>query len=99
MLSRRQVVLAAALAPASGSLLAAPTYTAGKEYLIVNPPAPTPRDTIEVVEFFAYTCPHCLQFAPHFEKWAKTAPKDVTIRVCPVAWQQKFQPFTQTYFM
>ena len=29
MLSRRQVVLAAALAPASGSLLAAPTYTAG----------------------------------------------------------------------
>ena len=42
MLSRRQVVLAAALAPASGSLLAAPTYTAGKEYLIVNPPAPTP---------------------------------------------------------
>lgn len=98
MLSRRQVVLAAALAPASGSLLAAPTYTAGKEYLIVNPPAPTPRDTIEVVEFFAYTCPHCLQFAPHFEKWAKTAPKDVTIRVCPVAWQPKFLPFTQTYF-
>lgn len=98
MLTRRQVVLAAALAPASGPLFAQQSYTAGKEYLVVNPPAPTPRDTIEVVEFFAYTCPHCLQFAPHFEKWAKAAHQGVTVRICPVAWQPKLLPFTQTYF-
>ena len=48
MLTRRQVVLAAALVPASGPLFAQQSYTAGKEYLVVNPPAPTPRDTIEV---------------------------------------------------
>ena len=60
--------------------------------------APTPSDKIEVVQFFAYTCSHCLQFDPVFAEWAKTAPEDVTIRVCPVAWQPKYLPFTDTYF-
>lgn len=98
MISRRQLVLSAALTPLSSVALAAPSYTAGKEYLIVNPPAPTPTDTIEVVEFFAYTCSHCLQFAPHMAKWKQNLPKDVTVRVCPIAWQPKYQPFAQTYF-
>ncbi|MDO5530499.1 thiol:disulfide interchange protein DsbA/DsbL [Sutterella sp.] len=98
MLTRRQFITAAALAPAAGSVLAAPSYAAGKEYLVLNPPAASPRDTIEVVEFFAYTCPHCLQFAPHFERWHKSAPKGVSVRVCPVAWQPKLDPFTQVYF-
>lgn len=98
MLTRRQLVMAAAAAPLSGPLFAAPRYTAGKEYLVITPPAPTSRDTIEVVLFFAYTCSHCLQFEPHFAKWAKTAPKDVTVRICPVSWQPKLDPFTQTYF-
>lgn len=98
MLTRRQLVLAAAAAPLSSPLFAAPRYTAGKEYLTVMPPAPTPRDTIEVVKFFAFTCSHCLQFEPHFNKWAKTVAPDVTVRMCPVAWQPKLDPFTQAYF-
>ena len=61
-------------------------------------PAPTPADKIEVVEFFAYTCPHCLQFHPVFHEWAQKAPEDVSIRICPVAWQPKYLPFTDTYF-
>ncbi len=90
--------MAAALAPISGSVLAAPKFEAGKEYLTVMPPAAASGDQIEVVEFFAYTCPHCLQFQPIFDKWRRSAPSDVAVRVCPVAWQPKFLPFTQTYF-
>ena len=85
MITRRQFVLGAAALP----LFAAQSFTAGKEYLVVTPSAPTSRDKIEVVLFFAYTCSHCLQFEPHFAKWAKTAPADVAIRICPVAWQPK----------
>ena len=44
------------------------------------------------------TCPHCLQFQPIFHSWAEHAPSDVTVRVCPVAWQPKYLPFTETYF-
>ena len=98
MITRRQFVLGAAALPLSGQLFAAQSFTAGKEYLVVTPSAPTSRDKIEVVLFFAYTCSHCLQFEPHFAKWAKTAPADVAIRICPIAWQPKLDPFTQTYF-
>ena len=99
MLSRRHLLLAGSLAPfASSAFAAARTYTAGKDYLTVSPQAPSAQGKIEVVEFFAYTCPHCLQFQPVFEAWAKTAPEDVVIRVCPVAWQPKYLPFTETYF-
>ena len=99
MISRRDLLCAGALAPvATSSFAAAQTYTAGKEYLTVTPQAPTSAAKIEVVEFFAYTCPHCLQFQPIFHSWAEHAPSDVTVRVCPVAWQPKYLPFTETYF-
>ena len=81
MITRRQFVLGAAALPLSDQLFAAQSFTAGKEYLVVTPSAPTSRDKIEVVLFFAYTCSHCLQFEPHFAKWAKTAPADVAIRI------------------
>lgn len=98
MLNRRQLLLAAALAPAAGHAFAAPKYTAGKEYLVLRTPAPTPADRIEVVEFFAYTCSHCLQFAPHMEAWKKKLPQGVTVRVCPVAWTPDYLPFASAYF-
>lgn len=98
MIQRRDLLIAAALAPVAGHSFAASSYTAGKEYLVVNPPAPSSRDTIEVIEFFAYTCPHCLKFEPTINAWKKNLPADVTFRVCPVAWQPKFLPFTQTYY-
>ena len=80
MISRRDLLCAGALAPLSTYSFAAPAYKAGKEYLTVHPMAPTPADKIEVVEFFAYTCPHCLQFHPLFHEWAQKAPEDVSIR-------------------
>ena len=98
MITRRQLMLGAAAMPFSSPLFAAPRYTAGKEYLVVTPPVSSSRDKIEVVLFFAYTCSHCMQFEPYFEKWAKTVPADVSVRICPVAWQPKLDPFTQTYF-
>lgn len=99
MLSRRDLLLAGALAPvATSSFAAGRSYVAGRDYLTVSPQAPTAQGKIEVVEFFAYTCPHCLQFQPTFEAWTKNKPDDVTIRVCPVAWQPKYMPFTETYF-
>ena len=56
MITRRQFVLGAAALPLSGQLFAAQSFTAGKEYLVVTPSAPTSRDKIEVVLFLAYTC-------------------------------------------
>jgi thiol:disulfide interchange protein DsbA len=45
---------------------------AGMEYRVLNKPQQT--DTakkIEVIEFFAYFCPHCYAFEPHLAEWVK----------------------------
>jgi thiol:disulfide interchange protein DsbA len=45
---------------------------AGSQYLVL--PVPQPTDTgkkVEVVEFFAYYCPHCYAFEPALEAWVK----------------------------
>lgn len=98
MFSRRNLLIASALSAVSLPTFAAPRYTAGKEYLVLNPAQPTPQDKIEVVLFFAYTCSHCMQFEPVFEKWKAKLPADVVVRYNPVAWQPKFLPFTQAYY-
>jgi thiol:disulfide interchange protein DsbA len=59
---------------------------AGTEYLVLDKrvPVDAPAGKIEVVEFFSYNCPHCNDFEPSLEAWAKTAPKDVALRRIPV---------------
>lgn len=45
---------------------------AGTHYLVL--PAAQPTDTgrqVEVIEFFAYYCPHCYAFEPALEAWVK----------------------------
>ncbi|MGF6349721.1 thiol:disulfide interchange protein DsbA/DsbL [Variovorax sp. W2I14] len=59
---------------------------AGADYLVLDKrvPVDAPAGKVEVVEFFSYNCPHCSDFEPSLEAWAKTAPKDVVLRRIPV---------------
>ncbi len=98
MISRRDLLAASALLGTSSLSWAAADYKEGKQYLRVMPPVPTQGDKIEVVEFFAYTCSHCYQYAPMFHEWEKTAPADVVVRRCPVAWNQDTIPFVKAYY-
>ncbi len=65
---------------------------AGKDYLEINPPLPTPANgKIDVVEFFWYGCPHCNAFEPMLAAWAKKLPADVAFRREHVAFRE--EPF------
>lgn len=97
MISRRNLLLASSLTALQVPAWAS-SFQAGKEYLVLNPPLPRNNEKIEVIKFFAYTCPHCMQFESIFHEWAQKVPADVVVRACPVAWQPKLLPFTQTYF-
>ena len=62
-LFRRELLLAALLVPLL-ALAQTRTPVAGKDYRGVQPPQPTDNPAkIEVLEFFAYTCPHCMRLA------------------------------------
>lgn len=105
-MKRREFSLTAAavLVPAMLGATAARAQPAkpreGKDYLVLGKQAPTdaPTGKIEVVEFFWYSCPHCNAFEPTLDAWIKAAPKDVSIRRVPVAFNASFIPQQKLYY-
>ena len=81
-------LLVAALFLQSGiAASAAPeTFEAGRDYQRLPGQAQTlADDKIEVVEFFMFSCEHCLIFEPILQAWEQRLPKDVVLRRIPVA--------------
>ncbi|MFM7568213.1 MAG: thiol:disulfide interchange protein DsbA/DsbL [Betaproteobacteria bacterium] len=73
---------------ASGSALAADGAVAqsepmaGRDFRAVNPaqPVEAPAGRIEVLEFFAYWCPHCHSLEPELAQWRTRQPAEVVFR-------------------
>ncbi|NGM86190.1 thiol:disulfide interchange protein DsbA/DsbL [Parapusillimonas sp. SGNA-6] len=91
----------ACVAIATGMLLAPTSFAqaADAKYVTVEPAQPS--DTtgkIEVLEFFAYTCPHCNAIEPMVEKWSKTLPDNVVLRRVPVAFNASMADLQRLYF-
>jgi thiol:disulfide interchange protein DsbA len=56
----------------------------GKDYNALSPPQPVSAHGVEVIEFFSFACPHCMQLEPLLQKWRATLPKDVSFHRVPV---------------
>ena len=52
---------------------------------------------VEVIEFFWYGCPHCNEFEPYLEAWAKKQGPDVVFKRVPVAFRDDFIPHSKMY--
>lgn len=69
------------LAAGCASLSAAADPQAGAQYLVL--PNAQPTDTgkkVEVIEFFAYYCPHCYAFEPALEAWVGKQGDDIVFK-------------------
>lgn len=57
----------------------------GRDWRAISPPQPgsTPGK-IEVLEFFSYGCPHCMDLNPAIKPWAAELPEDVVFKRIPV---------------
>ena len=77
------------------------TFQEGTDYLLLDKIAGTeaPAGTIEVVEFFWYSCPHCNNFEPLLEAWIKKLPKDVHMRRVPVSFRPDFEPQQRLFYV
>ena len=102
-MKRRDFSLSAASAAAAGALalpVATPAlaqarqFKEGKDFKRLDKPVPpdAPAGKVDVIEFFWYSCPHCNSFEPTLDAWVKAAPKDVSIRRMPVAFNASFVP-------
>ena len=108
-MKRREFSLSAASAVAASALtlpVANPAmaqarqFKEGKDYKRLDKPvAPdAPAGKVDVIEFFWYSCPHCNTFEPSLEAWVKAAPKDLSIRRVPVAFNASFVPQQKLYY-
>jgi thiol:disulfide interchange protein DsbA len=71
----------------------------GKEYeLLSSPQAVETGKKIEVLEIFAYTCPHCFDLEADLNKWAKQLPKDVEFRRLPAIFSDSWAPFAKVFY-
>jgi protein dithiol oxidoreductase (disulfide-forming) len=90
---------AASLFAATGPAAAQGGPVEGKQYTKVEPPVPTAAaGKVEVVEFFSYACPHCNQFEPTVEAWAKKLPADVAFSRVPVPFLMNAENFMRIYY-
>lgn len=70
----------------------------GVDYQVLKTPQATDeKDKIEVIEFFWYSCPHCNQFEPVIEPWAKKLPADVAFKRVHVRFNNSFIPQQKLY--
>ncbi len=97
----RRSILAAAIAAFMPLTVfaSADKPVAGTDYVALKTPVQTSNPKkIEVLTFFAYTCPHCYTYEKSVEPWAAQLPNDVVFKRIPVAWSDKTKHFTQTYY-
>ena len=74
------------------------TAQGADKYLEISPAQPTEPGKTEVLEFFAYSCPHCAVLEPLFAKWTKALPQDVVVRQVPVAFNASMRPQQQLFY-
>lgn len=64
---------------------------------LATPQRTADSETVEVMEFFWYGCPHCFQFEPHIVEWKKNMPDNVRfVNAAPPlnpAWKVHSQAF------
>jgi len=70
-----------------------------QRHAVVDPaqPSDTPGKT-EVLEFFAYSCPHCAAMEPMVEKWTKGLPENVVFKPVPVAFNASMADLQKLYY-
>ncbi|MEW6558918.1 MAG: thiol:disulfide interchange protein DsbA/DsbL [Pseudomonadota bacterium] len=74
-------------------------FNEGFAYNRLPVPQPvSPSDKIVVYEFFWYDCPHCADFDPMLEAWAKKLPPGVVLQRVPVAFSPQFVPQQHLYY-
>jgi len=70
-----------------------------QSHTVVDPAQPS--DTAgktEILEFFAYSCPHCATMEPLVEKWAASLPEDTVLKRVPVAFNASMSDLQRLYY-
>lgn len=88
-----------ALANAACAEQSTPTYVAGEHFRVLDNPVQVQNPkTIEIAEFFSYTCSHCFAFESASLPWKKKLPADVTFVYSPAMWNGSMEVMAQAFY-
>jgi thiol:disulfide interchange protein DsbA len=99
MRSMRRLFCIALLGLAAGVPVLAAEPQNGVQYRTL--PSPQPTDTgkkIEVIEFFAYYCPHCYAFEPQLSAWVKKQGDNIVFKRVHVAAGPRVEPQQRLFY-
>ncbi|MDZ7748313.1 MAG: thiol:disulfide interchange protein DsbA/DsbL [Halofilum sp. (in: g-proteobacteria)] len=72
---------------------------AAQDYRVLDGAQPgNDPETIEVVEFFWYGCPHCHNFEPYIERWKEDKPDGVTFRYVPAVFSPTWELHGRSFY-
>ncbi len=103
-LSSLLLLLSGLLATAACSADTAPSaatksWTAGTDYVVIEPPQPTSTgDKVEVVEVFSYACPHCAHFQPYADELKSKLPANAQFVLVPAVFNPSWEPFARAFY-
>jgi thiol:disulfide interchange protein DsbA len=99
MRSLRRLFCIALLGLAAGVPAVAAEPQNGAQYLTL--PSPQPTDTgkkVEVIEFFAYYCPHCYAFEPQLSAWVKKQGDNIVFKRVHVPAGPRVEPQQRLFY-
>ncbi|HEX8601775.1 MAG TPA: thiol:disulfide interchange protein DsbA/DsbL [Pseudoduganella sp.] len=71
----------------------------GAEYKALPTPQPTDSGKkVEVIEFFAYWCPHCHTFDPALSAWVKKQGDNIVFKRVHVPYNERLAPQQKLYY-
>lgn len=75
-------------------------FTEGTDYTRYTTAQPTqsPPDTVEVIEFFMHSCPHCATLEPYVERWVSNKPSNVSFVRIPVSFNKMAAVHMRAYY-
>lgn len=97
---KHPILRSVAIASLAAGLAFAPAHARSADGHVMIEPA-QPSDTagkIEVLEFFAYSCPHCYTMEPMTTKWSQALPENVVFKRVPVAFNASMADLQKLYY-
>lgn len=73
-------------------------FVEGVHYTLLERPAKTPTDKVEVTEFFSYACIHCFNFDPGLADWVADNADKITFKRSPVFTNEGWRVLGTHYF-
>ena len=88
------------LAQADFSAVEAAGFVEGRHYRRLSPAQATTTspDTVEVNEFFMYSCIHCYNLEPYVEAWLEDKPDYIEFVPVPTTWNPVVAMHAQAYY-